>query len=351
MLQYLRTIPRFVSLVVLALASSAQAQLDLLPDLTFDGSVMSDGVLDSAAVPGSMVYRFSTSIPNLGPGEFQLETTGTPAGGDLETVNQRIFRDDDTSFTRDAGEFFFNTTNNHMEAIGWVEYRIREVLAGDGVGPILGLGSKVSVRINSTTTFDVDIPNTPSNLDRITASGGLHGISVGWTDLYPKQLTFQWVDVTGLPSGDYWLEVEVDPADHILEDDETNNISRLKVTLNMPDGDGDGLEDTIELDIGTDPGNPDTDGDGLLDGAEVAFDGDAENYDPFDPSLNPTGTDTDALADDSDGDGVLDGLEVALGLNPLNAADGASLPASTPWALALLGSIFTAAIWARLRQA
>lgn len=136
------------------------------------------------------MYRFSTSIPNLGPGEFQIATTGVSAGGDLETVNQRIYRDDDTSFTQDTGEFFFNTANNHMEAIGWVEYRMREVLHGDGVGVILGVGSKISVRINSTTIFDSSIPNTPSSIDRIVATGGLHGISVGWTDLYPRQLTF-----------------------------------------------------------------------------------------------------------------------------------------------------------------
>lgn len=344
-MQYLRSIPPLAYLVIAMAISSASAQTDLLPDLTFDGSVMTDGTLDSTAVPGQIVYRFSTSIPNLGPGEFQIETTGIPAGGGLETVNQRIFRDNDTSFTRDAGEFFYNTGDGHMEAIGWVEYRIREVLPGDGVGAIVGLGSKISVSINSSTVFDSNIPNTPSSLDRIIASNGVHGISVGWTDLYARQLPFQWVTVTGLRSGDYWLEVEVDPADHILEDDETNNIARLKVTLNMPDADADGLEDSFELGIGTDPNNPDTDADGLLDGAEVAYDGDAENYDPFDPIGNPTGTDTNALVYDSDGDGASDGVEVALGLDPLNASDGASLPTATPWALLLLGILLAAGYW------
>jgi hypothetical protein len=35
------------------------------------------------------------------------------------------------------------------------------------------------------------------------------------------------------------------------------------------DGDGDGLTDNVERQLGTDPANPDTDGDGLLDGWEV----------------------------------------------------------------------------------
>ena len=37
----------------------------------------------------------------------------------------------------------------------------------------------------------------------------------------------------------------------------------------MVDTDGDGLLDTEELELGTDPTNPDTDGDGLTDGEEV----------------------------------------------------------------------------------
>ena len=39
--------------------------------------------------------------------------------------------------------------------------------------------------------------------------------------------------------------------------------------MSLGDGDNDGLDDSEEAAIGTDPLNPDTDGDGALDGAEV----------------------------------------------------------------------------------
>lgn len=152
-----------------------------------------------------------------------------------------------------------------------------------------------------------------------------------------------WVDVTGIPSGEYWLETEVDPAEHVLEDDETNNIVRLKVTLTIPDDDADGLVESVELAFGTDPSNPDTDGDALWDGDgdEVGFDGDADAYDLYNPIDNVTGVDTDALAWDTDGDGNSDGVEVALGQNPLNAADGGSLPVATPLGILILGAIIS----------
>lgn len=64
------------------------------------------------------------------------------------------------------------------------------------------------------------------------------------------------------------------------------------------DSDGDGLEDAIEAELGTDAFDPDTDDDGATDGDEYY--------------VNQTGT----RNPDTDGDGVLDGDEVANGTDP-----------------------------------
>ncbi|MGD8584272.1 MAG: hypothetical protein PVJ75_02880 [Chloroflexota bacterium] len=74
------------------------------------------------------------------------------------------------------------------------------------------------------------------------------------------------------------------------------------------DTDGDGLVNSREIELGTDPNNPDTDADTLSDGDEVL-----------------TWT-TDPLNSDTDGDGLLDGDEVRRGTDPLNAdSDGDQL--------------------------
>jgi len=98
------------------------------------------------------------------------------------------------------------------------------------------------------------------------------------------------------------------------------------------DSDADGLSDTIEFSLGTDPFNPDTDLDGLLDGQEVNLYG-----------TNPlfADTDSDGLSDgaevnnyktkptvaDSDNDGLSDGEEVnTYSTNPLKIdSDGDGL--------------------------
>ncbi|MDY5156830.1 hypothetical protein, partial [Actinotignum timonense] len=81
-----------------------------------------------------------------------------------------------------------------------------------------------------------------------------------------------------------------------------------KVTVTDPDTDGDGLTDSEEEKIGTDPNNPDTDGDGINDGDEVNGTKNPFKDDKSDPNGKPGNT--DPLNPDSDGDGVNDGDEV-----------------------------------------
>ena len=110
-----------------------------------------------------------------------------------------------------------------------------------------------------------------------------------------------------------------------------------------PDDDNDGLSDSLESSIGTDPLDADTDNDGLTDYEEVAWDGDASSYLPG-SDLNPLvadtdndglmdyeevawdgnasylpGSDPDPLVADTDGDGFKDGMEYTAGYNPLLA--------------------------------
>jgi hypothetical protein len=106
----------------------------------------------------------------------------------------------------------------------------------------------------------------------------------------------------------------------------------------LVDSDGDGLYNSDEMAIGTDPNNPDTDGDGVPDGKEFSFKGVSLGTNPL-----KVDTDEDGLSDgyededkneimgypaelnplsmDSDGDGVSDSDEIKTGTDPLNPDD------------------------------
>ena len=84
------------------------------------------------------------------------------------------------------------------------------------------------------------------------------------------------------------------------------------------DDDNDGLTDTFEALILTDPLLADTDGDGVSDYDEVNYDGDDTTYTP--------GLDLNPLAADSDSDGYGDSTELFYGSDPLNAASIPDIP-------------------------
>jgi len=205
---------------------------------------------DTDRLPGRLLFRFSVGIVNLGPGEFLLEGQSDMVleNGNWD-VNQVVFNDDDSRTERDAGTFTYNPVTTRMEVNGWISYEIRRVLANDEVGEVLRTGAKTVVNITSSAQFpgQVDFPRTPIG-ERITGQSPTHGISVGWYDDYSLTLDQQWVDVTGLPQGEYWLRAEIDPFDQLEETDETDNVTIIKVTLedeNMPQMQGDLDRDNV----------------------------------------------------------------------------------------------------------
>jgi hypothetical protein len=56
------------------------------------------------------------------------------------------------------------------------------------------------------------------------------GTSVGWADVYPSTYPENWIDVTGL-SGCFAVVHRADPAQHIFESNESNNVSSTIVRL------------------------------------------------------------------------------------------------------------------------
>lgn len=109
-------------------------------------------------------------------------------------------------------------------------------------------------------------------------------------------------------AGTYTVTIAVtDNGLPVLEDLET-----FDIIVSAPDSDGDGLSDTTEVLLGTNPNNADTDGDGLADGADGSV--------PL--GALPGGIDTN-------GDGFVDG-EQDFGTAPLASNVGDVAPRGAP---------------------
>jgi hypothetical protein len=56
-------------------------------------------------------------------------------------------------------------------------------------------------------------------------------ISPGWSDVYPAGLACQWIDITGVPDGDYQLRVRVNTDGTFEEDDQISNEGLVSVRI------------------------------------------------------------------------------------------------------------------------
>jgi len=224
-------------------------------------------------------------------------------------------------------------------------------LAGPDSNPV-GTGPLgPTVLVNNTETTPINPPNPvpgatwevspdlPTGLIFDPATGIISGTPTQAMENTTYTIWANTTDPAFSIEATFWLEIledfDGDGMPDELPDDYPDTGVEPYTLIEDEDDDNDGMSDTNESIIGTDPINPDTDGDGFCDGNGT---GDGSCYpgpdsSPLDPTL-PVNTDGDAYPDidpdgeggliaddDDDNDGYLDTTEVTCESDPLNATD------------------------------
>lgn len=232
-------------LVILnASASSDAFAAPLLPDLIAWQSgppknYMHDGLIDTTTIPGKVLYRYSQPIANIGDGPLELsEDTDSNF---VQTIHQWLYNSEGGADPVLVGTFpNAHPPYGHLFLVGIAEYRIRTVVGANGVGPVVASQVKTSYALYDYDDYNTALPGAPNSPHYTTTTPCLGesdlclGISVGWADLYPRSYSGQYIDITGLPDGQYWLEAEIDPNDLLQETNDANNITRVLVDLAVP---------------------------------------------------------------------------------------------------------------------
>lgn len=188
--------------------------------------------IDTTQIPGRTLLRLTTASANIGAGPVELRGGPEDPEAGTQQVFQRIY-DDQGGFTDTlAGNFIYHAAHDHVHFDDYSDYNLRRVTAGDGVGETIAQGDKVSFCLLDVDAYDTSLPGAPANGVYEECDELVQGISVGWADVYHKSLADQWIDITGVKSGTYWLEVVVDPSNRLIESNESNNVARIKITLN-----------------------------------------------------------------------------------------------------------------------
>src|SRR5262245_13971464 len=204
-------------------APAAVSPTAVLPDL-IPWVDEAKGFLYDWVVQGEEL-RLTTAMANVGPGALEIRG-GATIGNNIQEVYQRVYEPDGSFNDRLAGTFTYHPEHKHIHFDGFAEFRLREVLPDGGVGTVIAGGLKTSFCIIDIENYDSDLPAKYLNCKQV------QGLSPGWADLYDSGLPGQSIDITGIPNGTYWLEMAVDPDDHIAEANETNNEARILINLN-----------------------------------------------------------------------------------------------------------------------
>jgi hypothetical protein len=210
----------------------------LLPDMIAWGS-QSEGFIYDWTITGNDL-RLTTAAANIGTGRMELR--GGAVVGSSQQVMQRIYEPNGTFTDVLAGTFTYHPEHDHVHFDGFAEYRLRSVLSDGGVGPVVATGDKVSFCLLDVERYGTVGSGSPFYL----TCGDVQGISPGWADVYDRGLPGQSIDISAVPNGNYWLEVVVDPDNHLIESNEDNNATRIQINLQRSGGGGGITPDVFE---------------------------------------------------------------------------------------------------------
>jgi hypothetical protein len=189
--------------------------------------------------------RFDTLFGNVGEGplEMRFAIPRDPAS-DARTISQRIYRSDGTFEERSGGQWEFHNAHGHYH---YTAFGLSRLWATDGTGARVGpepirTGDKVSfcmidtdleafgVKGNGPRTYHATdcLAPTESDADNDYL---VQGMTPGWGDLYDWFLPDQYIEVSGLPDGDYILDTTTDPGGLLTESDTSNNCASVVVRL------------------------------------------------------------------------------------------------------------------------
>lgn len=207
----------------------------LLPDLAM--APPADFSVQKKAGGGRWL-RFSTIVLNIGDGPFDIH--GHDADGaaiertNVLAVRQRI-RDSAGSWAvhdRPATMTYSGDGHDHWHVHGLQQYDLAfEATPAETIAS----GNKTGFCFYDTDHYSGDEPRHyypgTVNVCHVENETVRMGLTVGWGDKYPASISGQYIDISGLPYGTYWLTVTADPSGEFFEKSAGNNEHRSKIRI------------------------------------------------------------------------------------------------------------------------
>lgn len=225
-----------LSAMLVAGNSSVVAATDRLPDLRMaplrDFRIVTEG--------GRRLLRFTAIMVNAGPGHFETRGSRSSTSTTHMAVSQAISNTSGGSRTvpTNAVAHYSGDGHDHWHVQNMMDYTVWPTSGAS----TFARGEKVGFCFFDTTPWSLSLPGARgSSYYREQWCGtrasltARTGISVGWGDSYPWHFAYQWIDITGLPAGEYYVQSTVDPENQFLETNNGNNCTWNRIRFPVSD--------------------------------------------------------------------------------------------------------------------
>lgn len=229
-----------------AAASAAPARAaDLLPDLDQEQPTALEVVQDSSGSFPRFHLGFDSAVDNRGAGPLTINAHRDDTSRQQMVGDQAIATDDGgTRTVPDVARLQYTVSedHDHWHLLGFDHYELRRASDYKLVAPDqktgFCLGDRFNTHPDETLPGESDSPYYSSQCGRRKTDllELTEGISVGYGDVYYAILEGQFVDLTGVPAGQYYLVHRANSDGKLVESDYTNNAASLLIELSWPDG-------------------------------------------------------------------------------------------------------------------
>ena len=215
-----------VALALTALASSAGAASDLLPDLRM--LRLTDLKIEKTS-DGRKLLRFSSIIVNVGDGPLQVHGQRPDTGASTMNTFQRIFDEagEPHDVPTDAVMHFGGDGHNHWHVRDLESFELERLRDDSKVGT----GAKHGFCFWDNHRYGSEQDPYYAGCGQPTDLEVTMGLSVGWGDLYRYDLPDQYIDITGLGRGRYRLIGTADADNWFRESEESNNSTWVDIRI------------------------------------------------------------------------------------------------------------------------
>jgi hypothetical protein len=223
--QRLITVPVLALLLVSGLlttpaASSTPTAPNLIPLKASEIRIQYSG--------STKLLRFTTTTWNSGLEPLELIAGSVDSASGKQQVYQRLYDIDGTWTDFLAGFMEWHDSHQHFHFDDYATYVLQPVAAA---GASERTGTKLTFCVMDTDRINTKMVGAPKRAVYSSCGVTKQGMSVGWGDSYRYYLNGQFIDITGLPNGDYRLVINVDPKNKLIETNDSDNSSSVNIRI------------------------------------------------------------------------------------------------------------------------